>query len=165
MCSAPAIRCVSLCTEAHVFDESLASHWVFIHFVPCVLHPTQANFDTKIIVSTSCDPTQGLLTCNDDGSGCSGYTSITPAVVLNAGTPYFVIIGGYSRSTPVGSGTLTITASFPTVSPTRQPSLTPTRTPTTTPSQTPTRTPSRMPSQTPTRAPSQTPTRTPSRSV
>ena len=59
--------------------------------------PRQANFDTKIIVSTTCDPTQGFRTCNDDGAGCSGYTSTTPSVVLQGGTPYYVIIGGCVR--------------------------------------------------------------------
>lgn len=56
--------------------------------------PKQANFDTKIIVSTTCEPSQGLLTCNDDASGCSGYTSLTPTVSLTAGTRYYVIVGG-----------------------------------------------------------------------
>ena len=57
-----------------------------------------ANFDTKLIVATTCTPSQSLLTCNDDAAGCSGYTSITPAVTLNAGTSYYVIIGGCVRT-------------------------------------------------------------------
>ena len=79
-----------------------------------------ANFDTKIIVSTTCDA-QGLLTCNDDGGGCSGYTSVTPAITLNAGTRYYVILGSWSADTRAGSGTITVTGPPPTRAPTRSP--------------------------------------------
>ena len=34
----------------------------------------QANFDTKILVSTSCSAAQNI-TCNDDGVNCNGYTA------------------------------------------------------------------------------------------
>lgn len=79
-----------------------------------------ANFDTKIIVSTTCDA-QGLLTCNDDGSGCSSYTSVTPGVTLNAGTRYYIIVGSWSEGTQVGSGTITVAGPPPTRAPTRSP--------------------------------------------
>lgn len=80
----------------------------------------QANFDTKIIVSTTCDA-QGLLTCNDDGGGCSGYTSVTPAITLNVSTRYYVILGSWRADTRAGSGTITVTGPPPTRAPTRSP--------------------------------------------
>ena len=144
-----------------------------------------ANFDIKIIVSTTCDPTLGFITCNDDDAGCSGYTSITPAAILTAGTPYFVIIGGcvcvrgyawnlhadashhshtrpvlphtthsYSRNDAAGSGTITITASFPTQAPTVA-----TNSPTQSQTRQPTEAPTRSPTQeSTTRSPTQSPT-------
>jgi hypothetical protein len=104
---------------------------VYYRFTPATTAPyifstcNTANFDTKIIVSTTCEPSQSLLTCNDDGAGCSGYTSTTPAVTLNAGVSYYVIIGGYGPSTPAGSGTITVTQT--TAAPTRTPTRAPTR--------------------------------------
>ena len=47
-------------------------------------------------MSTTCSAAQNIA-CNDDGVNCNGYTSRTPAVVLTAGTPYYVIIGGCVR--------------------------------------------------------------------
>jgi len=67
-----------------------------------------ANFDTKIAVMNGCDPTAGVLACNDDGAGCAGFTSLIPSVQLNAGTTYIIALGGYAATTTVGSGTLTI---------------------------------------------------------
>lgn len=64
------------------------------HFTPDCINQ-QANFDTKLIVMNTCNPADGVLTCNDDGpSSCSGWTSITPPVVLNQGITYIVAIGG-----------------------------------------------------------------------
>jgi len=68
----------------------------------------QATFDTKIAVMNTCDPAGGVLACNDDGSGCAGFTSLIPAVELVAGTAYKIALGGYSATTTVGGGTLTI---------------------------------------------------------
>ncbi len=68
-----------------------------------------ADFDTKIAIMNNCDPTLGVLACNDDGAGCASFTSFIAAVDLVAGTTYSVVLGGYAAGTPVGSGTLSIT--------------------------------------------------------
>jgi hypothetical protein len=70
-----------------------------------------ANFDTKIAVMNGCDPTAGVLACNDDGTGCAGFTSFIGSVNLTAGTTYTIALGGYAAATTVGSGTLTIAVS------------------------------------------------------
>ncbi len=67
-----------------------------------------ATFDTKIAVMNSCDPANGVLACNDDGAGCTGFTSVIAAVDLTAGTTYFVAVGGYAAGTAAGTGTLTV---------------------------------------------------------
>ena len=67
-----------------------------------------ATFDTKIAVMPTCDPAAGVLGCNDDGAGCTGFTSLLPAVNLEAGITYIVALGGYSATTAAGSGTLTV---------------------------------------------------------
>ena len=48
------------------------------------------------------------LTCNDDGAGCTGFTSIAAASNVAAGTDLFIRIGGYNGS--VGTGTVTLTS-------------------------------------------------------
>jgi len=68
-----------------------------------------ASFDTKIAVLNSCNLADGVAACNDDGSGCAAFTSLIPSVELTAGVAYKIAIGGYSATTPVGSGTLAIT--------------------------------------------------------
>ncbi len=65
-----------------------------------------ANFDTKIAVLGSCDVTS-ILACNDDGSGCAGYTSSLTFEGVG-GTEYIIALGGYSSGN-TGSGTLSIT--------------------------------------------------------
>ncbi len=70
----------------------------------------QADFDTKIgIFSGSC----GSLSCvggNDDGSGCSGFTSEV-TVSTTPGTTYFILVHGFSSST--GDFDLTLTCAGP----------------------------------------------------
>lgn len=73
----------------------------------------QASFDTKIAVLNACDPTAGVLACNDDGAGCTGFTSLIPVVELVAGTEYKIAIGGYSATTVAGTGTLSIALNAP----------------------------------------------------
>lgn len=68
----------------------------------------QVDFDTKIAVMNACDPFAGVLACNDDGAGCAGFSSLIGAVDLVGGVTYIVALGGYSDTTPVGSGTLTV---------------------------------------------------------
>jgi hypothetical protein len=67
-----------------------------------------ATFDTKIAVMNTCVPAEGVLACNDDGTGCAGFSSNIPAVQLLAGVTYKIALGGYSATTPTGTGTLTI---------------------------------------------------------
>ena len=67
----------------------------------------QATFDTKIAVLTSCDAFSAIA-CNDDGTGCTGFTSLIPSVPMDAGVTYIIAVGGYSATTPVGGGTITI---------------------------------------------------------
>ena len=67
-----------------------------------------ASFDTKIAVMNTCDPNAGVIACNDDGAGCTGFTSLIAGVDLTAGTTYIVALGGYSATTPVGGGTLAV---------------------------------------------------------
>jgi hypothetical protein len=68
-----------------------------------------ASFDTKIAVLNTCDPSAGVVACNDDGAGCTGFTSLIGNASLTAGTTYIVALGGYAATTPTGSGTLSIT--------------------------------------------------------
>jgi len=67
-----------------------------------------ATFDTKIAVMADCEPFFGVLACNDDGAGCTGFTSLIPAVELIGGITYKVIVGGYAAGTAVGSGSFNI---------------------------------------------------------
>jgi hypothetical protein len=68
-----------------------------------------AAFDTRLFVSSSCDPSS-TIACNDDGTddageACTGFTSRIQ-VTLTAGT-YIVGAGGYAAAN-AGLGTLTI---------------------------------------------------------
>jgi len=65
-----------------------------------------ANFDTKLSVFTG---VCGDLTCvdgNDDGAGCSGFTSEL-TIPTTAGVEYFILVHGFSSST--GDFDLTLT--------------------------------------------------------
>ena len=64
-----------------------------------------ANFDTRIAVLDGC-AANTVIACNDDGDGCSVFTSILAAEVV-AGHHYYIILGGYSEA-DVGTGTMTI---------------------------------------------------------
>ena len=72
-----------------------------------------ANFDTRLAVMTACGDALSVLACNDDGTGCAGFTSFIPSVTLQSGTTYFVAIGGFAAGTLVGNGTLTIAGGTP----------------------------------------------------
>lgn len=82
---------------------------------------------------SGCGNLSSIMTCNDDGQGCSSYTSVTTPVVMTAGQTYFVALGAYSNSSGFGSGTLqVIQSAIPTSSPTAfGATLSPTRTPAT----------------------------------
>jgi len=66
----------------------------------------QAGFDTRIAVLDSCF-FGTVLGCNDDATGCAGFTSEV-LVPLTAGFEYFVSVGGFGASS--GSGILTVAA-------------------------------------------------------
>jgi hypothetical protein len=67
-----------------------------------------ATFDTRLELWLGCPDAGGVLVaCNDDGAGCTGFTSLMTAD-LACDTKYLVRVGAYS-TTGFGSGTLTIT--------------------------------------------------------
>lgn len=68
-----------------------------------------AQYDTDLVVYNGCNCatlTADLLDCNDDGSGCAGYSSFVtvPAVM---GQCYFIRVGGF-QSGDQGTGNLVI---------------------------------------------------------
>ena len=65
-----------------------------------------ADHDTRLSIQTSCDVST-VVACNDDATGCAGFTSIMTAS-LSCGVNYIVAIGGYSATTPLGTGTLDV---------------------------------------------------------
>ena len=68
----------------------------------------QASYDTDLVVYDGCDCTNlNFLGCNDDGSGCSGFTSEV-AVPVFLDNCYLVRVGGWS-SGDEGTGTVTLT--------------------------------------------------------
>jgi cysteine-rich repeat protein len=70
------------------------------------------NYDSDLVIyeGTDCgDLTGSLLACNDDGPGCSGFTSILNAPVI-AGHNYLLRVGGWANNEQ-GSGTITLTNS------------------------------------------------------
>lgn len=65
-----------------------------------------ADFDTRIAIynaGTCPVGAEGLIACNDDGDGCTGFTSIVEWAVAS-GETYLIRIGGYD-DTESGSGT------------------------------------------------------------
>ncbi|HEU0041526.1 MAG TPA: hypothetical protein VFQ15_04155, partial [Jiangellaceae bacterium] len=68
-----------------------------------------ATFDTKIAIYSGLTcPTGAPIGCNDDFGGCAGFTSTATAPVV-LGAHYLIRVGGFSSTTPTGTGTLTIT--------------------------------------------------------
>jgi hypothetical protein len=66
-----------------------------------------ANHDTRLSIQTGCAAST-VVACNDDASGCANFTSI---VTFNAvcNQQYYILVGGYSATTPLGTGTLSVT--------------------------------------------------------
>ncbi|MDG1359690.1 MAG: PHB depolymerase family esterase [Phycisphaerales bacterium] len=62
-----------------------------------------ADFDTRLALYTECDGV--LLACNDDGSGCSGYTSRMNFEGVE-GETYLLRVGGFDEER--GTGTITV---------------------------------------------------------
>ena len=70
------------------------------------------NYDSDLVIyeGTDCGDLVGsFLACNDDGPGCSGFTSLLEAPVV-AGQSYLLRVGGWSGNEQ-GSGTITLTNS------------------------------------------------------
>ncbi len=65
---------------------------------------SQATHDTRLSVMTNCE-VSSVVACNDDGTGCTGFTS---QLFFDAqcGTEYIIAVGGYSATTTLGTGTL-----------------------------------------------------------
>jgi hypothetical protein len=75
-----------------------------------------ASFDTRLELWTGCPDAGGaIVACNDDGAGCSGFTSLMTATVT-CGTQYLVRVGAYV-TTGLGTGTLTVTPGTTTCAP------------------------------------------------
>jgi hypothetical protein len=64
-----------------------------------------ANYDTRLAVLDSCGGS--VEGCNDDGGGCSGFSSLLTIGGLTPGAQYFLQVGGYNGAS--GTGTFTIT--------------------------------------------------------
>jgi subtilisin-like proprotein convertase family protein len=62
-----------------------------------------ADYDTVLSVWDACGGNE--IGCNDDGTGCTGFTS-TLSFPVSAGTSYWVRVAGYNGAT--GTGNLTI---------------------------------------------------------
>jgi len=69
-----------------------------------------AAFDTRIALHSSCGGAE--IACNDDGPGCTGFTSTLVAPGLTNAATYFIQVGGWNPTT-VGTGTMDVTESAP----------------------------------------------------
>ena len=49
-----------------------------------------------------------VVACNDDGTGCTGFTSLLTFDAV-CGQEYYILVGGYSATTTLGTGTLSVT--------------------------------------------------------
>jgi hypothetical protein len=68
---------------------------------------SQANHDTRLSVQTGCAAST-VVACNDDGTGCTGFTSLLTFDAV-CGQEYYILVGGYSATTTLGTGTLSVT--------------------------------------------------------
>lgn len=84
-----------------------------------------ADFDTNVAVyapGSSCPPdVSDLLACNEDGTGCDGFTS-TAVFDAVMGETYLLRIGGWGNSSPgeEGTGTFSVIEYVPAVGPENQ---------------------------------------------
>ena len=83
--------------------------WYFIE-APCTGDMTvstcgAANFNTKLAAYVlACPPVGSLVACNNDGAGCSGFTS-SMTFSVSAGGAILIRVGGVTTG---GTGTLTV---------------------------------------------------------
>ncbi len=66
-----------------------------------------ANHDTRLSIQTGCAAST-VVACNDDGTGCAGFTSLLTFDAV-CGQEYYILVGGYSATTTLGTGTLSVT--------------------------------------------------------
>ena len=71
-----------------------------------------AGHDTRLSASTVCNDVTTVVGCNDDGADCTLFTSIMD-VQLECDVEYSIALGGYSATTPLGTGTLNVTVTSP----------------------------------------------------
>ncbi len=83
----------------YTFTPAESGHYVFS---TCNL----ATHDTRLSAQTTCDVTS-VVACNDDGAGCTQYTSIMEADLL-CDQEYIIAVGGYVATTALGAGTLNV---------------------------------------------------------
>ena len=69
-----------------------------------------AAFDTRLAVLMGCSPVDAIA-CNDDGPGCTGFTS-TVRFVAAVGVEYLVAVGGFDDAN-AGAGQFRITPGVP----------------------------------------------------
>ncbi|MEC9476537.1 MAG: hypothetical protein VX764_05805 [Planctomycetota bacterium] len=67
------------------------------------------NFDTDVAIYSGGCGALTQISCNGDGAGCAGFSSLVTGVAVTAGTEYLIRVGGWDLATGVGTGTLTIT--------------------------------------------------------
>jgi hypothetical protein len=65
-----------------------------------------ANHDTRLSVQSGCEAST-VIACNDDATGCANFTS-TLTFTAVCGTEYYILVGGYSETTTLGTGTMTV---------------------------------------------------------
>ncbi len=66
------------------------------------------NYDSDLVIYDGCNCTNlQRLACNDDTSGCSGFSTILEAPVV-VGQCYLIRVGGFNSNSDVGSGTISI---------------------------------------------------------
>ena len=83
-----------------------------------------ADYDTDLVVYDGSDCNSlVLLDCNDDTSGCSGFTSEVEVPVV-AGNEYLVRVGGFA-SGDSGTGTLNVSCAVPPAPPSNDDCATP----------------------------------------
>lgn len=67
------------------------------------------NYDSDLVIYDGCDCgtlTSDLLGCNDDGPGCTGFSSIVTVPIVQ-GNCYFIRVGGWNANNE-GSGTVNV---------------------------------------------------------
>lgn len=59
---------------------------------PITFHVVQP--DTRIAIQSACGNVTTILACNDDGSNCANSGSVSPPVIMEGGTTYYIALGG-----------------------------------------------------------------------